>query len=476
MFNLCYGMRHIYISQLPYSDFSHPNGALDLAGEDAGISLWFSQGRWKCIAGPWGNGTYFFTAVNPNGDPERVMCADGQQRVVTIALTHSNQIYTRNTVGEIYYDGDRMYEEGMNGQATGNHIHCEVAAGVQTTKYYDKEMGVYRMPMELNPVELFFVNDSFSDVIYDHGTSLPHCTSLEYTKEEPMEEETIIERISYANKKIVGTVDGNRFGTMYDRTVLAGFSDKGLIADGGKELICVNGSIFYTWDGACYAEGLEKSRGINNQSNDMSCVYKFAEVMAIAFRKDGTIVFDKQKNILANLASYYGAITGAFGVMKDGEACFWGSELDSSRAGCFSVRSGRTIIGRSSTDKELIIISIPGITGQSGPTGEELLQICRDAGCTDAICLDGGGSRKLRVNGQVLVDLGRSIKNAVLFYEMPGEPANEEEDPTDTDNDALSEAQERNKELLAENTDLKVENAKLKKILQQIKEMATWTN
>ncbi len=470
MFNLCYGMRKIYISQLPGGSYSHPNGALDLAGEDAGISLWFSQGRWKCIAGAWGNGTYFFTAVNADGDPERVMCADGQQRIVTIALTHSNQIYTKNVVGEIYHDGDQMYEEGTNGgNTTGNHIHVEVAAGIQKTKYYDADMGVYRMPMELNPLEVFYVNDSFSDIVYSHGAVLPHCSSVEY-EAEIMDNETIIERISYAKDKIIGTVDGNRFGTLYDKTVLAGFSDKALIAEGAEEVACVNGSIFYTYSGATYAEGLEKSRGINNQSGDMSCVYKFDECMAIGFKKDGTITFDKQKNIERDLASYYGAITGAFGIMKDGEKCFWGSELEAQRNHCFSARSGRTVIGRSTINKEIIIISTPGITGSNGYTGSELFDICKEAGCTDAICLDGGGSRMLRYNGHVKVNLGRAVKNAVLFYRMPG-GTDEEENQTDHSDDALAEAEKRNASLLAENTDLKIEIAALKKKLQQIKEI-----
>ncbi len=284
-------------------------------------------------------------------------------------------------------------------------------------------------------------------------------------------ETTIIKRIPYSNRRIVGTVDGNRFGQLYDKTILAGFSDKALIAEGGREIACVNGSIFYSWDGATYAEGLEKSRGINNQSADMSCVYKFAEVMAIGFKKDGTVTFAKQKDIQRDLSSYYGAITGAFGIMHDGEPAFWGAELDDQRAHTFTVRSGRTVIGRSTVSRELILISVPGITGQSGPTGEELLDICRQTGCTDAICLDGGGSRKLRFNGEVLVDLGRAVKNAVLFYDM-GELKHEEEVPADTDSDALRKAQERNAELLQENTDLKIENAKLKQKLQQIKELA----
>ncbi len=154
--------------------------------------------------------------------------------------------------------------------------------------------------------------------------------------------------------------------------------------------------------------------------------------------------------------------------MKDGEPAFWGSELDDQRAHTFTVKSGRTIIGRSTVTKEIIIISTPGITGQSGYTGEELYQVCLDAGCTDAICLDGGGSRMLRFEGETIVNLGRAVKNAVLFYDM-GE--SHETVQSDTQADDLSEAQIRNAELLKENTDLKIEIARLNAKLQKIREI-----
>ena len=123
MNNLCYGMKVINITQLPGGSFSHPNGAMDMAGSDAGIDFWFAQGRWKCIAGPWGNGTYFFTAVDAKGNVEKVHCADGKDRVVTIALTHSAKKYVKTKLGAIYQNGIPLYEEGTVGKATGNHIH-----------------------------------------------------------------------------------------------------------------------------------------------------------------------------------------------------------------------------------------------------------------------------------------------------------------------------------------------------------------
>ena len=185
MFNLCFGMKVINITQLPGGSFSHPNGAMDLAGSDSGIDYWFAQGNWKCIAGPWGNGTFFFVSCDSSGIPTRVHCADGIDRIVTIALTHSARTYIRTTVGKIYQNGMAMYEEGTVGQATGNHIHLEVAEGIREAKIYDKKLGVYRMTGELDPVAVMFVNRAFSTVLDDHGAKLKYCDGAQYVPPVP---------------------------------------------------------------------------------------------------------------------------------------------------------------------------------------------------------------------------------------------------------------------------------------------------
>ena len=180
MYNLCYGMKVINITQLPSDRYSHPNFAMDLAGSDSGIDFWYAQGRWKCIAGEWGNGTYFFIPVDQNGNITKVHCADGKDREITIALTHSLKQYITTKVGTIYENGIPMYEEGTKGQATGNHIHLEIAEGKQDTKHYDSVLKVYRMNNELNPLKLMFVNKGFSEIKNTQGVTLPTCTTVEY--------------------------------------------------------------------------------------------------------------------------------------------------------------------------------------------------------------------------------------------------------------------------------------------------------
>ena len=182
MYNLCYGMKIINLTQLPGGNLSHPNQAIDMAGSDVGIDFWYAQGRWKCMAGPWGNGTYFFCPVDENGKTTQVHCADGKDRIVTLALTHSEQKYVKSIVGKIYENGTPMYEEGVKGWATGNHIHAEVAEGIKTTKYKGSD-GTWRMNGELKILQVMYVNKSFSKVSsYSLGKDkLQYCESENYS-------------------------------------------------------------------------------------------------------------------------------------------------------------------------------------------------------------------------------------------------------------------------------------------------------
>lgn len=187
MQNLCFGMKALNITQVSHGDYSHPNYALDLAGSDSGIDYWYARGRWKCVA-KWllGSNTFMFCPVDQNGNITKIHCADGVERIVTLALTHSNLKYIKTTVGNIYENGQAMYEEGTKGKATGNHIHMEVAEGIQKAKYWDASMGVYRMNNELDPSRVFFIDSSFTSIKYLHGLTFKYVASIDYEGEYDM--------------------------------------------------------------------------------------------------------------------------------------------------------------------------------------------------------------------------------------------------------------------------------------------------
>lgn len=180
MFNLCYGMKVIDVTQLPGGSYSHPNYAIDLAGSDAGIDYWYAVGNWRCLS-TWGEaGTYFFVSCDAVGNTCKVKCADGQDRVITLALTHGAGFYVKPVIGKVYLDGQVMYEEGRKGKATGNHIHAEIAQGTQTRKYYDAKMNVYRMNNELDISKYMFICRERSTVKSTMGAELPLCYTAVY--------------------------------------------------------------------------------------------------------------------------------------------------------------------------------------------------------------------------------------------------------------------------------------------------------
>ncbi len=207
------------------------------------------------------------------------------------------------------------------------------------------------------------------------------------------------------------SVDGNKYGDTYDITSAGGFGDTNLVNAGWEEILAVNGGLFYTWESAHYACGLEKSRGTNNQDVSMSAVSDYNNAMAIACIDD-ELWFGKQSWIISNkLESAYGAITG-IGLVASGKACTYGHTEFASQ---YNTKSGRTIIGEDK-DGNYLSYSIKGETGSSGITGAEATQIALDNGFYNAIMLDGGGSVWRRYLKAYDITTTRKVKNALILY------------------------------------------------------------
>ena len=193
MDRLVFGMHHLNITQAGSlidgkQHLSHKNAALDMAGSDSGKDFYFAKSRMKCI-GQWkpGYGTYFFTFVDSSGSYTKMRLADGSDKYVVIAMTHSSQQYVKTVVNKIYEVGTPLYEEGglgANGAATfGNHIHLEVAvvdniADMPKTKAFDTSMKCYRMKYETNPVNCFYILDGYTTVVNDKGLGFKHCSKI----------------------------------------------------------------------------------------------------------------------------------------------------------------------------------------------------------------------------------------------------------------------------------------------------------
>lgn len=186
MDNLCFGMEYLNITQLPGGSYSHANQAVDLGGRDTGKDIWYARGEtyWKCTC-CWysGTNTYHFLSCDSKGKPIKVHCADGIDRVVTVSLTHD---LNKHKIGRLYHN-EKMYQEGTKypyeGKVTGNHIHLEIAEG-DVRKRYKAKNGTWTLYNELNPLEVMFVDTSFTKILNTKGATLKSCSGITYKGDE----------------------------------------------------------------------------------------------------------------------------------------------------------------------------------------------------------------------------------------------------------------------------------------------------
>lgn len=187
---MIFGMRVLNITQVGSkinhrNNLSHTQYELDLAGSDSGIDYWYNMMPntfWYC-AGSFGTrstgNTRFYWSTDAAGHPKKVLCADGTSRIITLALTHSNQNYP---VGSILGYKQIIYQEGTAGKATGNHIHLECCEGCIKTKVRNRK-GYYNLPNMLDPRRVFFILDGFTTVKNSLGLVFKHCSSVSETVE-----------------------------------------------------------------------------------------------------------------------------------------------------------------------------------------------------------------------------------------------------------------------------------------------------
>lgn len=392
-------------------------------------------------------------------------------------------------IGKTFKQGDPCYTEGNKNAYDldmGNHIHMEQGIGRHdgnpspyyrsndTYTYEGKTYNTYYPHVtgyECPITDMFFLPygveklDGISTVAKDY---IWQYTDVEDTDQEQPKPSTgyaesysmiykgINVKVGKINKYdygIRGSVDGNKYGTAYDHTTSNGFTDKDLINKGYKEVFASNGSTFYFYDNKAFAEGIENSKGIINQEYSLSCVSKFTECMAMGFPYEGGIVFDLQKSLQAR-NDLYGAVTAAFGIMKDGRLNNAGSE--DNRGQCFTVRAGRTIWAED--DENYYLISFDAADGAGGLTGDQLYDLVVSVSSTmiNAVCFDGGKSVFARVNGEYINENSSTVKNGLLLFakEKDIDVNPDPEEPDESYQEEIEKLKAENAELIKMNEEL----------------------
>lgn len=425
MINLCLPMKVIRITQRSGGNFTHPNGAIDLAGSDSGVDFCYAVGNfWRCISGPWGSHTYFFTACDAYGNAVPVHCADEVCRIVTMALTHSDFTYTDPPViGKIYKSGEVIYSEGMYGKATGNHVHLEIAEGLQYGKYYDEDLGVYRMQGELIPENVFFICDSFSTVANMGGTTMRHCAGTYYQDPETIQFADGYQEVEYLGQKIhvykqsgkekIGLVSCE-YGTAQDIRKFA---------LPGKKIKCVvNANYFEMGRGDGF---LGRVQGFKNGTNEYidarpaspeeTGMHGDKPFIDLVLTKDGFITFgdmnswDYPINEVVFGTSPAGVeIANGLATNKYSPECGYSKITD---------KNTQTMLMRCSDGK----FALGVVSGKLTPI-PELRTWGLIYGLDHLSIYDSGGSSQMIVDGQKKVYTGRKIPVVLIIYEDEESP------------------------------------------------------
>lgn len=111
--------------------------------------------------------TAYFGTCDEEGNPTEVMCADGQMRILTFALTHCDDFNRDVIKDKIYEPGELFYKEGGRydgkDKIVDKHIHIEVAGNWHPEGKANREVYVdgipyttWQMEYTLNLQKIFF--------------------------------------------------------------------------------------------------------------------------------------------------------------------------------------------------------------------------------------------------------------------------------------------------------------------------------
>ena len=129
--------------------------AIDEAGSDSGIDFLNAPftGVIKKIYKDDANEVWL-ESVEP------VIYPDGTVDFMTIMFAHDNDV-SNLFVGKVIRKGERFYEEGTKGLASGNHVHIECGKGKFTgSGWHKNKAGYYSINNSKNPTECLWIDES----------------------------------------------------------------------------------------------------------------------------------------------------------------------------------------------------------------------------------------------------------------------------------------------------------------------------
>ena len=123
---------------------------------------------------------------------EPVIYPDGTVDYMTMMFAHDNDI-SNLFVGKVVNRGERFYEEGTKGNASGNHVHMECGKGKFTgSGWHLNSAGYWSINNGKNPTECLWIDDSIT-VLNSNGYIFKRIEPEVSVPDTPVVEEPVIE-------------------------------------------------------------------------------------------------------------------------------------------------------------------------------------------------------------------------------------------------------------------------------------------
>ena len=145
-----------------------------------------------------------FGTCDEQGNPKKVRCKDGIDRVLTYALLHDDYIENLK-VGQIFKTGEYLYNQGMAGGATGPHIHMEVAEGWQYERENREGAPSRQIKNAIDLSKVFYLLDNWNYIFDANGETFKTVKSRNIEEKKPDNCEEIKkenESLKVANKDL----------------------------------------------------------------------------------------------------------------------------------------------------------------------------------------------------------------------------------------------------------------------------------
>ncbi len=140
---------------------------------------------------------------------EPVIYPDGTVDYMTMLFAHDNDV-SNLFVGKVIAKGERFYEEGTKGNASGNHVHMECGKGKFTgSGWHQNNSGYWSINNGKNPTECLWIDDSIT-ILNSNGYTFKKIVEETPSSSTENIEEPIIDDNEEETPSVTTESDSNR--------------------------------------------------------------------------------------------------------------------------------------------------------------------------------------------------------------------------------------------------------------------------